>query len=114
MFPLKQSLQTANGKMRQMLGILVLQDSGPLQVTAGDLSDLLMSIQYASHELESHENHAKSVKSELSEFHRNLEQLKLALPHLHTRLLAERARLELQRRHVNAASHWAEANKGTL
>jgi len=111
---LKQSLQDANGKMRQMLGMLVLQDSGPLQVSAGDLSELLSSIQYASHELASHEDGAKAAKSELSEFHRNLEQLKVALPHLHSRLLAERARLELQRRHLNAASHWAEASKGTL
>ena len=114
MAPLKQSLQDANGKMRQILAMLVLQDSGPLQVTAGELSDLLLIIQHASHQLESHEHDTKVAKPELSEFHRNLEQLKLALPHLHSRLLAERARLELQRRHLNAASKWAETSKGTL
>ncbi len=112
--PLKQSLQDANGKMRHMLAMLVLQDSGPLQVGAEDLSNLLFSIQYASHQLESHADSINTVKSEISEFHRHLEQMKTALPHLHSRLLAERARLELERRHLNAATHWAEASKGTL
>lgn len=112
--PLKQSLQDANGKMRQMLAMLVLQDSGPLQVTAGDLSDLLSAIQYASHQLESHTDSVNTAESELSEFHRHLEQMKTALPHLHSRLLAERARLELERRHLNAVAHWAETSKGTL
>src|SRR5512135_3569280 len=112
--PLKKSLHDANGKMRQMLAMLVLQDAGPLQVTAGDLSDLLSAIQYASHQLESHEDSAKTAKSEISEFQRNLEQMKIALPYLHSRLLAERARLELQRRHLNAAAQWAETSKGTL
>ena len=56
----------------------------------------------------------EALEKETLEYRNHLESLKLFLPDLHVRLLAERARLEKARAHLSAASAWAGARKVTL
>ena len=57
---------------------------------------------------------AMALEKELLEYRSNLEKLKHFLPDLHGRLLAEKSRLENARKHLAAATAWADANKNTL
>jgi hypothetical protein len=57
---------------------------------------------------------AIEIEEESLEYRSNLEKLKLFLPDLHGRLLAERARLESAQSHVAAAASWARSSKKTL
>lgn len=43
-----------------------------------------------------------------------MEQLAQILPRIHGRLLTEKARMEIARAHLAAASAWAQASQNTL
>jgi len=51
---------------------------------------------------------------ELERYRRHVERLRDLLPCLHSRLLAERARIEGQRSRVQSAAAWARASRQTL
>jgi hypothetical protein len=55
-----------------------------------------------------------SFEGEARDYRINLEKLNQFLPDLHTRLLAERSRLEQALTHAAAATAWAQASKPTL
>jgi len=55
-----------------------------------------------------------ALEKESLAYRSNLEKLKHFLPDLHSRLLAEKSRLETERAHVAAAAAWAQARKKTL
>jgi len=52
-----------------------------------------------------------ALDKESLEYRTNLERLKHFLPDLHTRLLAEKTRLETARAHLNAAQAWTRARR---
>jgi hypothetical protein len=54
------------------------------------------------------------LEQQLSKFRQHLEQLKLILPALHARLLAEQTRLSQTQTQFNAAAAWIQANQKTL
>jgi hypothetical protein len=54
------------------------------------------------------------LESQVAEYRRNLERLRGVLPLLELRLQSERARLESQRAHLQAAVEWATASKQSL
>ena len=54
------------------------------------------------------------LKDESLEYRRNLEQLKHLLPDLQVRLLAEKSRVELAKKHVAAAAAWVGASTRTF
>lgn len=55
-------------------------------------------------------NNADSrLAAELNRYRALLEQVRQALPALHTRLLTERSRLETERAHLDATAAWARS-----
>ena len=53
------------------------------------------------------------VAQALSQYRSYLDRLRLLMPSLHTQLLTERARLESERSHLEAASAWAGTSRQT-
>jgi hypothetical protein len=60
------------------------------------------------------QNDDPELEIELNRYRRNVERLRELLPAIHRELLAERARLEVQRARVRAAAEWARASRQTL
>jgi hypothetical protein len=54
------------------------------------------------------------LEVELGEYRRNVERLRELLPFIHDQLLAERARIEDERRQVRLAGEWASGSRRTL
>jgi hypothetical protein len=54
------------------------------------------------------------LEGEVAEYRRNLERLRGALPLLERQLQSERAHLEFERSHLQAAVEWAAASQQTL
>jgi hypothetical protein len=112
---LEQTLREANLQIRQVLSALANPEAGPIAVDADLLVHLLTRLQEAGERLGSElpgDGQAPTV--EVDTYYENLEQLREVLPALHARLLAERTQLERERRHLRAASGWAQASKETL
>jgi hypothetical protein len=53
---------------------------------------------------------ANALTQETNAYRANLDRLKLSLPDIHARLLAEKARLQTAEKHIAAAASWARAN----
>jgi hypothetical protein len=54
------------------------------------------------------------LDSEVAIYRRLVERLRDLMPSIHSHLLAERARLEVQRARVQVAADWARASRQTL
>ncbi len=54
------------------------------------------------------------LESEIASYRGLVERLRVLLPSIHSQLLAERARLEVQRARVRSAAEWARASRQTL
>lgn len=55
-----------------------------------------------------------ALSSELAEYRRQVERLRVVLPSIHRALLEERARLEQKRERVKSAAEWAHLSRQTL
>lgn len=55
-----------------------------------------------------------SLQLEIREYRDRLARVRSLMPSLHVRLLTERARLEAERSHLEAAGAWADASKATV
>ena len=107
-----ESLRLANTKLRA--GLARLQpELNSAAVTPEDLADLLAALLCAADlwrviALESVPD--AELEKVTAEYRTNVEQLAQILPRVHERLLTEKARLELARAHVMAATAWAQAS----
>jgi hypothetical protein len=54
------------------------------------------------------------LDDELEQYRHNIERLRDVLPSIHSQLLVERARLEVQRARVHSADEWAQTSRQTL
>jgi hypothetical protein len=54
------------------------------------------------------------LDGELGRYRSHVERLRELLPSIHSHLLAERARLEVQRARIRSATEWARASRQTL
>jgi hypothetical protein len=92
--------------------------SGELSATPDNIGALLNELLRVGSELRSRPLPAAGCDpqwdAELSVYRRHLERLRALLPSIHTRLLAERARIEAQRARICAACEWASASRQTL
>jgi O-succinylbenzoate synthase len=112
---LDHTLREANLQIQQVLRALAHPVAGPIAVDADMLVHLLARLQEAGEKLAGAPPRDGGVyTAELDAYRDNLQQLREVLPALHVRLLAERAQLEQERRHLGAASRWAQASKETL
>jgi hypothetical protein len=121
------SLQQINVRLRSALTRLRPEQRHCSSLRAQDFSDLLKDLLRAAECLQHKPSgksepdvaspvtsDATSFEEEARAYHLNLEKLNRFLPDLHTRLLAEKSRLENALAHAAAASAWAQANKPTL
>jgi len=78
---------------------------------AGILSELVRAGQWLR-SLPENKDHA--LERELTEYRDTVEHLRELLPLIHSTLLEERARLELERARVESAAEWARRSRQTL
>ena len=109
-----QQMQETNRKLRRLLELVPQQESGPLRIAATDLTSLLTELRKVEQFRMSGANTCDGpLAAEVEEYRQNLEGLRDVLPRLQARYVAERARLEHNRAHLQAATGWAQ-NQGSL
>jgi hypothetical protein len=112
-----ETLRQVNENLRSALLRLRPESKHCAAIRPQDFSDLLSQLLRAAECLRGPSTDSRvaaALQKESLEYRGNLEKLNRFLPDLHTRLLAEKARLETARTHVAAAAAWAQANKKTL
>lgn len=110
-------LRTANVNLRAGLARLSPEPNASIPLSPTDLSGLLVQLLSAgqcwrSFPLRSAPD-AEQEKA-ISEYRSTVEQLSEILPRIHGRLVTEKARMEIARAHLAAASAWAQASQNTL
>jgi hypothetical protein len=113
-----QTLREANHRLPEWLEVVVARHEQAAVATPEQMSALLTELLKAGEGLRSEPIPEQGVDpeldDELDQYRRNVERLKRMLPAIHSQLLLERARLEFQRAHVQAAAEWARASRRTL
>lgn len=110
-------LRTANVNLRAGLARLSPDPNASIPLSPTDLSGLLVQLLSAGHCWRSFPlRSAPDAEQEkaISEYRSTVEQLAQILPRIHGRLLTEKARMEIARAHLAAASAWAQAIQNTL
>jgi hypothetical protein len=110
------SLQSANHNLRTGIARLS-QESSASAPFGPHLSGLLTELLSAADCLRSIPRGSavdKELEEAISEYRSTVEQLAEILPRVHGRLLTEKARLEIARAHLTAATAWAQASTKTL
>ena len=111
------NLRLANTSLRAWLVRLRAEPLGLSEIQAKDLQNLLAELIRASSFLrgacpDAPEN--GELENEIAEYRTHLESLAKVLPSVQGRLLAERARLQIEQAHLAARKAWAEASRRTL
>jgi hypothetical protein len=105
---LLESLHNVNSRIRRLLATL---HHDTMVTAAQGLSTLLADLTEIGPQLDGRSmrsNHETYVR-ELREYRRLLQELQREIPVLHSRFLAERARLERERNHLQATTCWTNA-----
>ena len=111
------TLLLANTSLRAWLVRLRAEPIALSPVQANDLQDLLAELLRASGCLGTGPEEKLTdgeLESEIAEYRANLESLAKVLPSVQGRLLAERARIQIEQSHIAARKAWAEASRRTL
>lgn len=111
------TLRLANTSLRAWLVRLRAEPIALSPVQANDLQDLLAELLRASGCLHTGPEERPTdaeLESEIAEYRANLESLAKVLPSVQGRLLAERARIQIEQSHIAARKAWAEASRRTL
>jgi hypothetical protein len=108
-----ETLRAINHKLAGLL--LNLSSVGCDPVTPDQVAELLSQVLQVGEWLPTatpEEHHC--LENELAEYRSNLERLRNLLPLLELRLQTERARLESQRAHLQAAMEWTTVSRETF
>jgi hypothetical protein len=111
------TLRLANTSLRAWLVRLRAEPVALTQIQASDLQELLAELLRTSGCLRTGSPAATpdaELESEIAEYRTNLESLAKVLPSVQGRLLAERARIQIEQSHIAARKAWAEASRRTL
>ncbi len=107
-----QQVQETNRKLSHFLRLAQEQESGPLRIVAADLlrlsSELRKMEQLRAAKSDSGD---ASLAEAWAEYRKHLENLAFLLPGLQARYAAEKARLERDRAHLQAASGWVQTQE---
>jgi hypothetical protein len=112
---LLQRLNQANQTLSKVLALLTNGGSGQVAITPDDLAGMLAELLRVGEWLKDRrirENDSE-VAWAIREYRGHLELLGMLMPSLHAQLLTERARLEAERSHLEAASAWAGTSRDT-
>lgn len=110
---LVEILRETSRNIQRILESIEQGGGGPVSLTSADLSELLRELQSAGNHLVAScgggsENH---LDQQLAEYRNHLEKLRDALANLQMRLIVERAALDREQGHLQAATGWARANE---
>jgi hypothetical protein len=110
-----QQVQQACQVLAAFLESLRLANCGQAQVTPADLEDTFLEIARVGEVVQTRVDGDldSELENALCEYRGLLERVRQNMPLLHGRLLTERARLEAQRAHLEAANFWAETSRTT-
>lgn len=113
---LAQNLRETNARLNFWLGSLrpqstAVQKTVSPQQMAGILSELMRAGEWLRR-LPAEKD--PDLAREFSEYRRNVERVRELLPFIHAALLAEKARLELERARVASSMEWARRSRQTL
>ena len=111
------NLRLANSSLRAWLVRLRAEPMGLTEIQAKDLHDLLAELLRASGALQSGRRESPAdaeLEAEIAEYRSHLEALSKVLPNVQGRLLAERARLQIEQAQLAARKAWAEASRRTF
>lgn len=106
-----QQMHETNRRLRDFLELIPQQESGPLRIGPADLTSLLAELKNVERFRKNEINADARLDTELAEYRKNLEDLRGLLPSLQARYIAERARLEHDRSHLQAAAGWAQTQE---
>jgi hypothetical protein len=116
--PLLQSLRDTNRRLSFWLERMLPQHGQPVVATPEHMAALLSELLLAGASLRTEPVSARrknpELDRELEAYRGNVQRLRDLLPSIHSQLLAERARLEVQRARVKSAAEWARASRQTL
>lgn len=115
--PLLQSLRDTNRRLGFVLDRMLAQHGQPGAATPEHMASLLSELLLAGASLRTEPVSPRKdpeLDRELEAYRGNVERLRDLLPAIHGQLLAERARLEVQRARVKSAAEWARASRQTL
>jgi hypothetical protein len=115
---LLQDLRDVNRRLRVHLESIAIRQQNARAVTSQQMSALLSELLsvgagFRAQPLPVPGNDLE-LDGELREYRRQVERLRDLLPSIHRELLAERARIELQRARMQSAAEWARASRQTL
>jgi len=99
--------------LSSFLELLRLSEDGQAQVAPADLACTFVAISRVGEILQSPspKEPDPELEAAFGQYRALLERLRQTMPLLHGRLLTERARLEAQRAHLEAAHLWAETSR---
>jgi len=115
MTPIAQGLHEANSRLNHWLSVLAPAHAEPVLATPEHMAGLLADLMRAGEWLRSgisRENDPE-LDHELTEYRTHIERLRQLLPAIQGQLLTERARIEAERAHLEAASAWARTCRRT-
>lgn len=113
-----ESLRDTNGRLVFWLDSLCADPGQPVTATPEHMAGLLSELLRVGADLRSEPIFAKGVDleldAELQKYRQLVERLRDLLPAIHSQLLSEQSRLELQRAGVRSAAQWFRAARQTL
>ena len=106
-----QQMQETNRRLSRVLELIRQQESGPLRIEEVDLAGLSAELRKVEQLRAAMPDRDKSLAATLTEYKERLQGLAALLPGLQARFAAEKARLERDRSHLQAASGWAQSQE---
>ena len=110
-----EPLNRANRNLGRLLDLLEADPSVRRGIAPDDLAVILTELLRVGEWLHggSIPKNNPEVARALAQYRASLDRLRSLMPFLHTQLLTERARLETERSHLEAASAWAGTSRQT-
>jgi len=107
-----QELEKSNGKLQLLLETLGPAEASPA-INTQHVADVFAEVMRVGEWLRDGlaDSATGRMAEELARYHQHLEQLRQFLPRIHGHLLTERARLEAERIHLEAAAAWARSTR---
>ncbi len=115
MTDLLQRLKVANQNLSQLIQLLLPSDSPREPIGPDHLAVVLTQILRVHECLQTGNlpGHDAELSAALRQYRSHMERLRELLPSLHASLLTQRARLESERSHLEAATAWTGASRST-
>jgi len=117
-FSRSQDFRETNRRLGNCLDNMLANEEQPVIPTPEHMAALLSELLHAGARLRAKPLPTRGsdpeLDGELDQYRRHVERLRELLPSIHRQLLAERARLEVERTRVRSAAQWARSSRQTL